>query len=222
MTQTTKRPVSYQSARFLMSAEQLQQCPPDMGVEVAFAGRSNAGKSSALNAITQNGKLAKTSKTPGRTQLINFFTLNSEGCRLVDLPGYGYAKVPKAMLEKWRSNLQRYLEHRLTLNALILVMDIRHPLSPFDCSMLDWCEARGLPTLVLLTKADKLKFGPAKSALQEVRKELKKNWKFPVEAQLFSSVSKTGVEEAHAFMDRFFIPPDDTASDIEETAEPQA
>ena len=199
-----KRPVSYQSARFLTSAEQLQHCPPDIGAEIAFAGRSNAGKSSALNTITQNSKLARTSKTPGRTQLINFFTLNKEECRLVDLPGYGYAKVPRAVQEKWQRHLQQYLEKRATLAALVLVMDIRHPLSTFDCSMLDWCESRGLPILVLLTKADKLKFGAAKIVLQKVARDLT-HWTTPIDVQLFSSHSKLGIDDVREYMDRFFI-----------------
>ncbi len=203
---TGKRQVSYQSARFLTSAEQLKHCPPDIGTEIAFAGRSNAGKSSALNTITQNSKLARTSKTPGRTQLINFFTLNKEECRLVDLPGYGYAKVPRAVQEKWQRHLQEYLERRQTLAALVLVMDIRHPLSDFDCGMLDWCESRGLPVLVLLTKADKLKFGAAKIVLHKIAKELIR-WTTPIDVQLFSSHSKLGIDDVREYMDRYFITP---------------
>ncbi|WP_020410645.1 ribosome biogenesis GTP-binding protein YihA/YsxC [Hahella ganghwensis] len=199
-----KRAVSYQSARFLLSAEQLHHCPPDEGVEIAFAGRSNAGKSSALNTITQNSKLARTSKTPGRTQLINFFTLNKDQCRLVDLPGYGYAKVPRTMQEKWQRHMQQYLERRKTLAALILVMDIRHPLSEFDCSMLDWCEARELPVLVLLTKSDKLKFGAAKNTLHKVAGDLGK-WTTPIDVQLFSAHTKTGIDDVREYMDQYFI-----------------
>ncbi len=204
MSNLEKSSVSYRSARFLTSAEKLRQCPEDSGVEVAFAGRSNAGKSSALNALTDNSKLAKTSKTPGRTQLINFFTLNKPNCRLVDLPGYGYAKVSKTLYQNWQKHLQEYLEGRDCLAALVLVMDIRHPLTEFDQYMLDWCENRSLPSLALLTKSDKLKFGAAKNALHQVAGNLQK-WSHPIDAQLFSSLKKTGIEDLREYLDQFFI-----------------
>jgi GTP-binding protein len=204
MSNTSKHPISYLSARFLTSAEKLTQCPQDSGVEIAFAGRSNAGKSSAINTITQNSKLAKTSKTPGRTQLINFFTLNKPGCRLVDLPGYGFAKVSKSLVQNWQKHLQDYLEHRRALKALVLVMDIRHPLTDFDCHMLNWCESRALPSLVLLTKADKIKSGIAKSTLHQVAKDLH-SWSHPIDIQLFSAFKNTGTEDARAYLDQFYL-----------------
>ena len=156
--------IQYNSARYSTSANKLDQCPPDEGAEVAFAGRSNAGKSSAINALTQQNQLARVSKTPGRTQLINFFDLNLEGMRLVDLPGYGYAKVPLALKQHWQKHLDAYLQHRECLRGVVLVMDIRHPMKEFDQMMVDWCAATGVPLHVLLTKSDKLKKGPAQSA----------------------------------------------------------
>src|SRR5690606_52378 len=148
---------------FLKSAPTLKECPDDIGAEVAFAGRSNAGKSSAINALTRQGKLARTSKTPGRTQLVNFFTLGPDK-RLVDLPGYGYAKVPLAMKREWDRHLADYLQHRQSLKALVLLMDIRHPLQEYDWQMVRWAGEGGLPMQLLLTKADKLKNGPAAAA----------------------------------------------------------
>ena len=145
----------FRSARFLQSAATLAQCPAENGAEIAFVGRSNAGKSSALNKLTDNNKLAKTSKTPGRTQLINFFEL-SDGNRLVDLPGYGYAKVSRSKKVQWQQHLLDYLSERNPLKAIVLVMDIRHPLQPFDEMMLDWVEQYAMPCLVLATKCDKL------------------------------------------------------------------
>lgn len=167
MNTDTSVPIS--DATFLKSAATLQQCPADLGAEVAFCGRSNAGKSSALNFLTDQKKLARTSKTPGRTQLINFFSL-TESIRLVDLPGYGYAKVPPKMKAEWQRNLDDYLRGRDSLRGLILVMDIRHPLKEFDLQMLSWCEAAELPVHIVLTKADKLKRGPQQSTLFQVRK----------------------------------------------------
>ncbi|GGY58377.1 putative GTP-binding protein EngB [Marinobacter zhanjiangensis] len=194
VTTEPPKPISYNSARFLLSAAQLSDCPPDSGREVAFAGRSNAGKSSAINCITTNGKLARTSKTPGRTRLINFFSLNRENCRLVDLPGYGYAKVSRDMKDDWQQHLSHYLTERRSLAGLVLVMDIRHPLTDFDQMMVEWCEHNNLPLMILATKADKLKFGQAKNAMQGIRNALK-------DAQclqhliMFSATSKTGLEE---------------------------
>ena len=217
MSNLPQSPVSYQSARFLKSAEKLSQCPTGPGIEIAFAGRSNAGKSSALNTLTQNNKLAKTSKTPGRTQLINFFTLNKEGCRLVDLPGYGFAKVSKSLKNNWQRNLREYLERRDCLRALVLVMDIRHPLTEFDCNMLTWCESRDLPTLVLLTKSDKLNFGVAKTTLYQVADALK-DWSQPMEVMLFSATKKLGIGDVREYMDQFFF--DDEAEIESETGSP--
>ncbi len=186
----------FKSTHFLTSANTLSQLSPDSGAEVAFAGRSNAGKSSALNVITEQRNLARTSKTPGRTQLINFFELDSDH-RLVDLPGYGYAKVPEKIKRHWQQVLSDYLQTRECLRGLILLMDVRHPLKEFDLQLLDWCAHQGMPVHVLLTKADKLKNGPASSSLQKVKKELKANYPL-ASVQLFSSLNRRGVDEARA------------------------
>lgn len=180
-------------AAFLTSATTARDCPPDRGVEVAFAGRSNAGKSSALNALTQQNSLARTSKTPGRTQLLNFFTVDDQR-RLVDLPGYGYAKVSASVRERWQEGLEDYLEHRESLTGIVLVMDIRHPLTDFDTMMLDWCMTRGLRSHCLLTKCDKLSRGAAANAVQAVRKQLVR-WPGAT-ASAFSATEKTGIEDA--------------------------
>jgi len=187
-----------QQARFLISAAKVDQCPPDSGLEVAFAGRSNAGKSSALNTLT-HASLARTSKTPGRTQLLNFFSLDEER-RLVDLPGYGYAKVPIPLKQHWQHHLEAYLSSRESLAGLILLMDIRHPLTDFDRLMLDWSTAGNMPMHILLTKADKLAFGAAKNALLKVRQEIRKGWGEGVSIQLFSAPKRQGIEEAHAVL----------------------
>ncbi len=183
----------YRSAQFLTSAAKLHQCPPDEGWEVAFAGRSNAGKSSAINSLTNNKKLAKTSKTPGRTQLINFFEL-SENQRLVDLPGYGFAKVPVAVKKEWTKQLENYLAKRQCLRGMILLMDVRHPLQPFDEQMLNWALAAHMPVHILLTKADKLKKGPANNALLAVRKAVKPHQEL-VSVQLFSALKHSGHQQ---------------------------
>ena len=169
---TIPRGLSFNSARFIVSASRLEECPPDNGAEVAFAGRSNAGKSSAINAITNNSKLARTSKTPGRTRLINFFSLNREHCRLVDLPGYGYARVSRDMKDDWQKHLGHYLNERRSLRGLVLVMDIRHPLTDFDQMMVQWCDHNKLPLMILCTKADKLKFGQAKTIMMGIGRKL--------------------------------------------------
>jgi len=189
----------YRQARFLTSAAKLSQCPPDEGFEVAFAGRSNAGKSSAINAICDHRGLTKVSKTPGRTQLINFFELD-EHRRLVDLPGYGFAKVSVKIKREWQRNLAEYLERRQCLRGLILLMDVRHPLKEFDLQMLEWAAHVGLPVHVLLTKADKLKRGAASSTLLKVRKALEEmEGEFSV--QLFSALKRTGIDEVHGVLD---------------------
>lgn len=181
----------FPAAEFIVSAWQPRQFPPDAGTEVAFVGRSNSGKSSALNAITGRRDLARTSKTPGRTQLINFFALR-DGERLVDLPGYGYAKVPMEMRNHWRELMTRYVEKRTSLAGLIVVMDARHPLTEFDWEMLSWAREQSLRTHVLLTKADKLSRSEATSTLRNVTARVAGY----ATAQLFSSVAKTGVDEA--------------------------
>lgn len=189
----------YRSAQFLTSAAKLSQCPPDNGCEVAFAGRSNAGKSSAINSLTNNKKLAKTSKTPGRTQLINFFAL-SDSQRLVDLPGYGFAKVPLAVKREWTKQLENYLQNRQCLRGLILLMDVRHPLQPFDQQMLDWALQAAMPVHILLTKSDKLSRGAAGSALLQVRNSLQSHVDL-VSVQLFSALKHDGHKELTAVLD---------------------
>ena len=184
---------NYRKARFLTSAAKLHQCPPDEGREVAFAGRSNAGKSSAINRLTDNHKLARTSKTPGRTRLINFFELGDDQ-RLVDLPGYGFAKVPEAVKREWTRQLEAYLQERRCLKGLILLMDVRRPLQDFDRTMVDWAVAANMPVHILLTKADKLKRGPASNTLMSVRGQLAAAAEL-VSAQLFSALKGTGLEE---------------------------
>jgi GTP-binding protein len=188
--------VNFNTVEFLISAQTLKQCPDDRGFEVAFAGRSNAGKSSAINTLTRNKGLARTSKTPGRTQLINHFEIEPEK-RLVDLPGYGYAKVPKAIKAKWDRNLAEYLQNRNSLSGLVLLMDIRHPLQDYDKQMLNWAAQAGLPVHILLTKADKLKRGPAMNSLLGVEKLLREmDPGFTLlSAQIFSSLKKTGLPE---------------------------
>jgi GTP-binding protein len=186
-----KNMAQFPSVEFLTSSWQPHQFPPDQGAEVAFAGRSNAGKSSALNAITGRKDLARTSKTPGRTQLINFFALNGRQ-RLADLPGYGYAKVPEKMRDHWKQLLSRYVETRASLTGVVIVMDSRHPLTDFDWQMLEWTGAQNLPVHLLLTKADKLGRGESMATIKKVRSEIGEG----VSAQLFSAVVKTGVDEA--------------------------
>ena len=174
----------------MLSAHQLKQLPKDKGIEVAIAGRSNAGKSSAINALTDQRSLARTSKTPGRTQQIVIFELD-ENRRIADLPGYGYAKVPVKLKAHWRMVMERYFQIRECLRGVVLVMDIRHPMRDFDQQMLDWCAASSVPCHVLLTKADKLKRGPAQSALLKVRRGLPDI----ASIQVFSSSKKTGLDE---------------------------
>jgi len=190
---------NYRGAKFLTSAAKLAQCPPDAGWEVAFAGRSNAGKSSAINSLTNNRKLAKTSRTPGRTQLINFFEL-SDSQRLVDLPGYGFAKVPLAVKREWTKQLENYLQNRQCLRGLILLMDVRHPLQPFDRQMLDWALQASMPVHILLTKADKLSRGAAGTALLQVRAELKPHADL-ASVQLFSALKHDGHKDLITVLD---------------------
>jgi GTP-binding protein len=183
--------VDFSTATFIKSAHEPAQFVPDQGIEIAFAGRSNAGKSSAINAITGRRKLARTSKSPGRTQLVNFFALGP-GARLVDLPGYGFARVPEALRAHWRGLMQAYFETRDSLRGLMLVVDSRRGLTDFDRQMLDWVGFGESRTLVLLTKADKLGRGPAAAVLDKTRAELGAN----ADALLFSAVRGDGVEAA--------------------------
>ena len=194
--------IHYNQAYFLKSVAEFSQLPPDTGSEVAFAGASNAGKSSALNAITGKSRLARTSKTPGRTQLLNYFSLNDR-CRLVDLPGYGFAKVPPAIKLNWEKLLNQYFIERKCLKGVILLMDIRHPLKPLDWKMIEWSTRCTIPVHILLTKSDKLKRGAAKATLLRLQKELSGYEDF-VTLQLFSAFESTGVEEARLQLDTWF------------------
>ncbi|NOY61592.1 MAG: YihA family ribosome biogenesis GTP-binding protein [Gammaproteobacteria bacterium] len=198
---------NYQRAKFLTSAQKLSQCPADEGVEVAFVGRSNVGKSSALNTLTHQRALARISKTPGRTQLINFFELD-DGRRLVDLPGYGYAKVPERVQRQWRQMMESYLNERESLQGLVLIVDCRRLLTEFDQQMLEWCAQASMPAHILLTKADKLSKGPAAAALLTVKKALNsasgtKRDAAVVSSQLFSSLKRSGIDQAHNKLDEW-------------------
>lgn len=185
-----KKKNPFRIATYVLNAHELKQLPADEGIEVAIAGRSNAGKSSAINTLTDQKSLARTSKTPGRTQQIVIFELD-EKRRIADLPGYGFAKVPLQLKEHWRNVMARYFQTRKCLRGVVLVMDIRHPMREFDQQMLNWCQSAGIPCHILLTKADKLKRGPAQSTLLKVKRDL------PTIAsvQVFSSTNKTGLDE---------------------------
>jgi GTP-binding protein len=194
MVNETELKQRFRGAQFSSSTPTLDGLPPETGAEVAFAGRSNAGKSSAINALTEQAQLARVSKTPGRTQHLVFFDLGRDR-RLVDLPGYGYAKVPEAIREQWKGVIDGYLRQREALKGLILLMDIRLPLTPFDQQMLQWTSARQLPTLVLLTKSDKLNRGPAMNVLLQTQKAIKQQ-NYVADLILFSSETNTGVQDA--------------------------
>ena len=197
-----KAKFNYQQASFLTSAPDIKALPADSGIEVAFAGRSNAGKSSALNTLTRQNSLARTSKTPGRTQLINTFTF-AENKRLIDLPGYGFAKVPLAVKEKWQKSLSQYLEKRQSLQGLVVLMDIRHPLKSLDEMILHYAIDREIPVHILLTKSDKLK---QQAKIQTVR-QVKLRYELVshlVSVQAFSSLKKQGVEECHKVLEDWF------------------
>ena len=192
----------YHQARFICSAPRLSDAPQDQGMEIAFAGRSNAGKSSAINTLTLQKSLARISKTPGRTQLLNFFQID-ENQRFVDLPGYGYAKVPLQVKKTWYRMIESYLTKRKSLCGIVLVMDVRHPLTEFDWQMVEWCEHAGLTLHILLTKADKLKFGAAKNTLLKVQRLLE-DVSITVSVQLFSSLKRSGIDEIHQILDSWF------------------
>lgn len=193
----------YHQAKFINSSPDLKSTPPDTGLEIAFAGRSNAGKSSAINTLTRQTGLARTSKTPGRTQALNFFEINEQQ-RFVDLPGYGYAKVPLPVKKKWHQLMETYLTKRKSLCGMVLVMDVRHPLTEFDWQMIEWCQHSQLPLHIILTKADKLNFGAAKNVMLQIQKELSE-LPTPLTLQLFSSLKKSGVDEIHAALNRLFL-----------------
>lgn len=205
MSKPDNNPARYNIAEFLVSVPRPEQAPADTGLEVAFAGRSNAGKSSALNRLTAQKSLARISKTPGRTQHLVFFRLDDER-RLVDLPGYGFAKVPDKVKQDWAVSLERYLHERQSLQGLILLMDVRHPLTDYDQAMLEWCLHANMPVHILLTKADKLKRGAAQNTLLKVKRDLAELAN--VSVQLFSSLKGTGLEEAQAVLDHWLdFPP---------------
>ena len=199
MTSSQQKHNPYRAARYVISAHHLRQLPADEGYEVAFAGRSNAGKSSAINTLTGQKSLARTSKTPGRTQQIVIFDID-EHRRIADLPGYGYAKVPEKLKAHWQKVMQQYFESRQCLRGVVLVVDIRHPMRPFDEQMLAWCAASGVPCHVLLTKADKLKRGPAQAALHQVRKALPPG----ASAQVWSSKSRDGLDSLIQLLNQWY------------------
>jgi len=199
-------PLNYNQIQFVKSANHFSQSPPDSGAEVAFAGRSNAGKSSALNAIAGITRLARTSKTPGRTQLINFFSLDPLR-RLVDLPGYGYAKVPLAIKQHWERMLTEYLMQRQSLKGVVLVMDIRHPLKDLDWQMMEWILSTERILLhILLTKSDKLKFGAKTNTLLAVQSALKEYEPW-VTVQTFSALEKSGIDAAQQKLNEWLTIP---------------
>jgi GTP-binding protein len=191
--------INYHNAEFLLSCPNIAFAPDDEGVEVIFAGRSNAGKSSCINALTGQKKLAKVSKTPGRTQHLVFFNLGNKK-KLVDLPGYGFAKVPEKVKQKWNQDMGEYFAKRQCLKGAILLMDIRHPLKEFDKLMLNWCLESDIKVHILLTKADKLSKNQANQALFAVQKQLPKG----VSLQLFSALKKLGIDKLKQQLDLMF------------------
>lgn len=196
--------IHYQKTHFITSAPDIRHLPEDEGIEVAFAGRSNAGKSSALNRLTNQKGLAKTSKTPGRTQLINLFKVD-ENCHIVDLPGYGFAQVPIEMKKKWQKSLGEYLQKRQSLKGLVVLMDIRHPLKDIDQQLVFWAVDQNIPVQILLTKADKLKSGARKAQVLKVR-EAAVDFGGEVVVDAFSSSKGFGVDILRAKLDTWFAP----------------
>ncbi len=207
-----------QNTTFLTSAATVAQCPPDSGAEVAFAGRSNSGKSSAINTLCRQKKLARTSKTPGRTQLINFFRVD-DAVRIVDLPGYGYAKVPEAVKRQWQQELSRYLETRQSLKGIVLLMDIRHPFNEFDTAMIEWASFYGKQLHILLTKSDKLSRGAANKTLLEVQRHIA-HVRDLVSAQLFSSMKRQGLDQCYTVLSNWCYPPTNADNDTRDIREP--
>jgi GTP-binding protein len=203
----------YTKAKFFTSAPDIRHLKDDSGIEVAFAGRSNAGKSSALNTLTRQKNLARTSKTPGRTQLINVFELD-DNLRLVDLPGYGFAKVPMATKLKWQKSLGEYLQKRKSLKGLVVLMDIRHPFKDLDQDLIHWAVDAGIPVLALLTKADKLKSGKRKAQLL-MAQEAALAFMGDVTVNTFSSLNRHGLPELEQMLDKWL---GRTASDDDEAA----
>jgi len=191
--------ITYNEARLILSAQTLEQCPEDTGGEVAFAGYSNTGKSSVINAVTGIHGLARASKAPGRTRLLNFFSLG-HGRRLVDLPGYGYAKVAAQVQRQWEEAMSEYFENRHSLLGLMLIMDIRNPLKSLDLYLLDWCREADIPVRVLLNKADKLSRSAGMKVLQETGKQMGD----VATVQLFSAHSRLGVDASRHWLDALF------------------
>ena len=204
----TSQTYNYHMTHFVLSAPDIRHLPSDAGIEVAFAGRSNAGKSSALNTLTQQKSLARISKTPGRTQLINLFEVEP-GIRLVDLPGYGYAQVPEEMKRTWQRSLGEYLQRRNSLKGLVVLMDIRHPLKDLDQQMIQWAVDVGTPVMLLLTKADKLASGARQAQVKMVR-EAVKEFMGDIQVEAFSSPKKMGVDKLNDKLNTWFneIPPE--------------
>ncbi|MCG3722326.1 ribosome biogenesis GTP-binding protein YihA/YsxC [Vibrio cincinnatiensis] len=196
--------IHYQNTHFITSAPDIRHLPEDEGIEIAFAGRSNAGKSSSLNRLTNQKSLAKTSKTPGRTQLINLFKV-TEGCHIVDLPGYGFAQVPLEMKKKWQQSLGEYLQQRTCLKGLVVLMDIRHPMKDLDQQLVIWAVECAIPVQVLLTKADKLKSGARKAQLLKVREQAM-TFGGDVSVDVFSSLNGLGVDTLRQKLDHWFAP----------------
>lgn len=192
----------YQKAYFLLSVANVKQLPPDQGMEVAIVGRSNAGKSSILNRLTHNKNLARVSKTPGRTQMVNLFVLD-EKRRLADLPGYGYAKVPLAAKLQWQKTVDTYIQQRKSLKGLLLVMDIRHPLKELDWQLLDYCRHKHLAVHIILNKADKLSRGAVARSIQAVQAALTE-YHNSVTFQSFSALKGTGIKELHTLLDQWY------------------
>ncbi|NOH71140.1 YihA family ribosome biogenesis GTP-binding protein [Vibrio pectenicida] len=196
--------IHYQNTHFITSAPDIRHLPEDEGIEVAFAGRSNAGKSSSLNRLTNQRSLAKTSKTPGRTQLINLFKV-TEGCHIVDLPGYGFAQVPLELKKKWQKSLGEYLQKRQCLKGLVVLMDIRHPMKDLDQQLIYWAVDSGIPVQVLLTKADKLKSGARKAQVLKIKDEAV-SFGGDVSVAAFSSLKGIGVDILSNKLDQWFAP----------------
>ena len=206
--------INLHKAHFTLSAPDIRKLPDDIGVEVAFAGRSNAGKSSALNTLTNQKSLARTSKTPGRTQLLNVFEIE-EDMRLIDLPGYGFAKVPLEMKLKWQKALGEYLEVRQSLKGIVVLMDIRHPLKDLDTDLIQWAVDSSLPVLALLTKSDKLSQGKVSTEVLRVKKELAK-LNGDITVQGFSSLKKTGLEQATNKIAQWFAAEDELSDLVDD------
>ncbi|MGF7453336.1 ribosome biogenesis GTP-binding protein YihA/YsxC [Pasteurella bettyae] len=196
--------LNYHKTHFMTSAAKINQLPEDSGIEIAFAGRSNAGKSTALNALTNQKNLARTSKTPGRTQLINLFEVEPQ-CKLVDLPGYGYAAVPEQMKLQWQKSLGEYLQHRKCLQGVVILMDIRHPLKDLDQQMIEWSVSSNLPVLLLLTKSDKLSQSERSKQVKMVREAILP-FQGDVQVEAFSAQNKLGIDKLSSKLNSWFAP----------------